>query len=67
MKILLNLIIILNHKVNITATLAVAENFLGDDAYRPSDIITSRKGKKHLFLKKRINVVFLYKFNFNCN
>jgi leucyl aminopeptidase len=32
-------------KVNIVATIALAENFLGDDAFRPSDIIKSRKGK----------------------
>ena len=31
-------------KVNLTCTLAMAENFVGDDAYRPSDIIKSLKG-----------------------
>ena len=31
-------------KINLTVTMAFAENFLGDNAYRPSDIITSRKG-----------------------
>ena len=31
-------------KVNLTCTMAFAENFLGEEAYRPSDIIKSRKG-----------------------
>lgn len=31
-------------KVNITCTLGMAENFVGDDAYRPSDIYKSLKG-----------------------
>lgn len=30
--------------INISCTIALAENFLGDNAYRPSDIIKSRKG-----------------------
>lgn len=30
-------------KVNLTCTLAVAENFISGNSYRPSDIITSRK------------------------
>ena len=38
-------------KVNLSATCAFAENFLGEMAYRPSDIIESRKGK--------INILFL--------
>jgi leucyl aminopeptidase len=31
-------------KVNITASLALAENSISGDAYRPSDILTSKKG-----------------------
>jgi len=34
----------LNLKINLTCTMAFAENFLGEEAYRPSDIIKSRKG-----------------------
>lgn len=30
--------------INVSCTVAFAENFLGEEAYRPSDIITSRKG-----------------------
>jgi len=33
-----------NLSVNLTCTMAFAENFLGEEAYRPSDIIKSRKG-----------------------
>lgn len=31
-------------KINLTASMGFVENFISDNAYRPSDIITSRKG-----------------------
>ena len=31
-------------KVNVTCTLALAENSVGHNSYRPCDVFTSRKG-----------------------
>ncbi len=31
-------------KVNVTVSIGLVQNFLSDASYRPSDIITSRKG-----------------------
>jgi len=42
--------VIFKMKINISCTIALAENFLGDNAYRPSDIIKSRKGKINILM-----------------
>lgn len=31
-------------KINLTCSIGLVENFINENAYRPSDIITSRKG-----------------------
>ncbi len=31
-------------KINLTCSIGLVENFVSDKAYRPADIITSRKG-----------------------
>lgn len=31
-------------KINLTCSIGLVENFISDNAYRPSDIIKSRKG-----------------------
>lgn len=37
---------VVNHKlkINLSCTVSLVENYLGDNAYRPSDILTSHKG-----------------------